>query len=90
MATKCEPPRRKTRRAGLTRYGEVPSGLKNLDDLPDSALVDQPVVEGLFKCSPATVWRWVKSGLLPAPVRRGRTTRWVVGQLRAAQRGDVA
>lgn len=87
MANKCKQARRKTRRSGLTKSGEVPSGLKHLDDLPDSALVDQPVVEGLFKCSPATVWRWVKSGLLPAPVRRGRTTRWVVGQLRAAQRG---
>jgi len=87
MANKCKPARRKTRSAGLTRSGEVPSGLKHLDELPDSALVDQPVVEGLFKCSPATVWRWVKSGLLPAPVRRGGTTRWVVGQLRATQKG---
>ena len=79
----------KYRQPGLTRANEIPTGLKHFDELPDSALVDQPVVEGAFKCSSATVWRWVKSGLLPQPIRRGRTTRWRVGDLRILLEGGV-
>jgi prophage regulatory protein len=55
------------------------------DDLPDSAYVALPVVCALYDCSPATVWRRVASGQLVAPHRLGtRTTRWRVGELRAA------
>jgi hypothetical protein len=79
---------RKSRWPGLTRSGGIPTGLSNLDSLPDSALVNQIVVEGAAGCSSATVWRWVKLGLLPQPIRRGRTTRWQVGQLRLALKGD--
>lgn len=53
------------------------------DDLPDSAFISLPVVCALFGCSPATVWRRVRSGQLVAPHRIGvRSTRWQVGELR--------
>jgi predicted DNA-binding transcriptional regulator AlpA len=72
----------KYRKPGRTKSGEVPDALVGADTLPDSAGVRQPVVEGLFSCSAATVWRRVKSGLLPQPKRYGRTTVWNLGELR--------
>lgn len=85
-----ETQKRKSRWPGHTTSGLVPPGLSNLDALPNSALVSQIVVEGAAGCSPATVWRWVKSGLLPQPIRRGRTTRWQVGELRTALKAGAA
>lgn len=54
----------------------------NFDSLPSSAGVRLPVVVALFGISPATVWRWCKSGHLPQPTRIGRVTLWNVGELR--------
>lgn len=55
------------------------------DTLPDAAFVPLAVVCALFSCSPATAWRRVRQGQLVAPHRIGtRTTRWQVGELRAA------
>jgi len=69
----------------------VLDALRNFDALPDSAEVRQPVVEGLFAISAATVWRWVHAGHLPMPHKFGpRTTTWNVGALRAAQRARVS
>ncbi|MFM8330885.1 MAG: helix-turn-helix transcriptional regulator [Candidatus Methylumidiphilus sp.] len=58
--------------------------MKNFDALPDSANVRQPVVKALFACSDATVWRRVKTGLIPKPQKHGSITAWNVGALRAA------
>ena len=67
----------------------IPDALKNFDSLPDSANVRQPVVEGLFACSPATVWRRVKRGTLPAPRKLSeRVTAWQVGELRKVLVGE--
>lgn len=61
----------------------IPAALKNFDDLPDSANVRLPVVGGLFGCSPATVWRMVQRGTLPAPRKISeRVSAWNVGDLR--------
>lgn len=76
--------KRQPRKPGLTAQGKLPDALKNADSLPDSALVSQPVIEGLAGCSAATVWRRVKSGLLPKPIRQGGCTRWRLGEVRAA------
>ena len=38
----------------------VPSALQHFDSLPNAAHVRQPVVEALFACSSATIWRRVK------------------------------
>jgi predicted DNA-binding transcriptional regulator AlpA len=62
---------------------EIPAALAQFDQLPDSAHVRLPVVAGLRGVSAATVWRHVKAGLLPAPVKLGpNTTAWRVGDLR--------
>lgn len=58
------------------------SAFANFDSLPSSAGVRLPVVSALFAISPATVWRWCKSGHLPQPTRIGRVTLWNVGELR--------
>ncbi|MFJ2364553.1 helix-turn-helix transcriptional regulator [Pseudomonas sp. NPDC087697] len=61
----------------------IPSALANFDSLPDSAHVRLPVVIALKGVSAATIWRWVKAGILPAPVKLGpNTTAWRVGDLR--------
>lgn len=57
--------------------------LKNFDFLPDSAHVKQPVVQALFACSAATLWRMVKAGTLPTPHKFStRKSVWNVGELR--------
>ena len=61
----------------------IPDALKYFDSLPDSASVRQPVVEALFSCSGATVWRRVKDGGIPKPRKLSdRVTAWNVGELR--------
>lgn len=63
----------------------LPEALQNFDQLPESANVRLPVVQLLFACSPATVWRGVKAGRIPKPKKLSpRTTGWNVGELRKA------
>lgn len=59
--------------------------LTDFDRLPDSAFVRLGTVAALFATSAPNVWKWVKVGKLPAPVKLGpQTTAWQVGALRAA------
>lgn len=75
----------------LKRNCALPETLATFDELPLSANVNQQIVQALFGISPATVWRRVKSGALPQPRRYGlRTTRWNVGELKAALNTKVA
>jgi len=63
--------------------------LRHFDSYPDSANVRQPVVEALFACSAATVWRGVKAGRIPKPRKLSpRITCWNIGELRAALATD--
>jgi len=59
------------------------AALRNFDTLPTSAGVRLPVAATLFGISPATVWRWSKTGVLPSPHRVNNVTFWNVGELRA-------
>lgn len=61
-------------------------GLRDFDQLPDSARVRLPIVQALNgDVSAATIWRWVKEGKLPRPEKLGpNTTVWRVGDLRKA------
>ena len=53
--------------------------------LPDDALVSIAIVCALYERSRASIWRDVKAGRCPAPVRIGTScTRWRVGDLRKA------
>ena len=58
------------------------SALSNFNNQPDDALARVATVRVLFDCSVPTVWRWAKTGKLPAPVRVGGITGWRVGDLR--------
>lgn len=71
------------RRSPLTNGCEQRSrSLAQFDKLPDSAHVRLPVVVALFDVSVPTVWRWTRKGVLPTPLRLGRSTMWPVGELR--------
>lgn len=68
----------------------IPDALRRFDQLPDCAFVRLPVVAALFACSPATVWRRVKSGALPTPRKLSEAvTAWNVGQIRKALAGEA-
>lgn len=59
--------------------------IQNFDHLPNTALVPLPVVAAIRGRSPASIWRDVRAGRLPAPINAGpRCTRWRVGDLRRA------
>jgi predicted DNA-binding transcriptional regulator AlpA len=69
----------------------IPHELTHFDKLPDSAHVRLPVVAGLYGCSFPTIWRNVKAGKIPAPVKLTENcTAWNVGQLRKALAGRAA
>lgn len=75
--------------ANARRTGEsIPDALRNFDSLPDSANVRLPIVQALFACSAATVWRRVAARTLPAPRKLSeRVTAWQVGELRRILNG---
>ena len=74
-----------------TNGSTIPAALANFDSLPDSAHVRLPTVAAWRSISSATVWRHVKCGLIPKPVKLGpNITAWNVGSLRAmAQQAAV-
>jgi predicted DNA-binding transcriptional regulator AlpA len=60
------------------------------DSLPAIARVPIQVVCGVTGRSRASVWRDVIAGRLPHPLKFGGSTRWVVGELRAALSVEAA
>lgn len=55
------------------------------DDLPDAGNVSARTLAQMLSVSEVTVWRWSKGGRLPKPRKLGaNTTRWNVGEVRAA------
>jgi predicted DNA-binding transcriptional regulator AlpA len=82
----------------VTNEKAIAQALADFDHLPDSAYVRLPTVAALRGISPATVWRYAKSGVLPKPVKLGpNITAWRVGDLRhfdesnasAAKKGET-
>lgn len=69
-----------------TTPGNHAETLRNFDDFPDDTRVRLPAVCLLFGVSPATVWRRVRDGKIPAPRKDGRITYWLAGEVRAALR----
>lgn len=62
----------------------IPEALANLDLMPDAAFVRLPVVAMAYGYSKATVWRNVKKGTMPKPVKISeRCTAWNVGAIKA-------
>ena len=70
---------------GRVNSQALPAELIHFDELPDIAHVRLPVVRGLYGCSESCVWRNVKLGAIPSPVKlTQQITAWRVGDLRAA------
>jgi prophage regulatory protein len=48
-------------------------------------------VAATFGVAPSSIWRWVKQGVLPEPVKVGGRTRWVEAEIRPViERGKAA
>lgn len=61
------------------------NGIENLDATPDCGFVSARSLAAWLGVSQVTIWRWAKTGKLPAPRKLGEgTTRWNVGEVRAA------
>lgn len=72
--------------ATTTKAPAIPTALATFNQLPHGAHVRLPVVAAYYSISHATVWRWVKSGRLPAPKKLSPgVTAWVVGDLIRAE-----
>ncbi len=57
----------------------------NFDALPDGAFVTDTDLAATFRVHRKTIWEWSKIGRLPKPYQLGgNTTRWKVGEVRAA------
>jgi predicted DNA-binding transcriptional regulator AlpA len=65
----------------------VDRALETFPILPDEALIDIRVVCALRGRSRASNWRDVERGRLAPPVKVGHSTRWRVGDVRAALAG---
>lgn len=69
----------------------IPTALVNWESMPDSAFVRLPVMQGLYGVSAASIWRGVKRGSIPKPIKLSeRCTCWNVGAIRAALAAKVA
>lgn len=67
------------------RKSAIVETVKHFDELPNSALVRNVHLEILLGLSRSTIWRWVRDGLLPEPLKRnGRAVGFRVGDVRAA------
>lgn len=78
--------------AGLKQLSErirrrVDRALETFPFLPDEALIGVHVVSALLGRSKASIWRDVERGRLASPVKVGHSTRWRVGDVRAALAG---
>ena len=61
--------------------------IAEFDSLPDAAYIRLPAVATLFGCSPTTVWRRVKDGVIPPPKKLSPSiTVWNVGEVRKTLR----
>jgi predicted DNA-binding transcriptional regulator AlpA len=62
----------------------VDRALETFPLLPDEALIEIRTVSALLGRSKASIWHDVAAGRLVAPVKVGGSTRWRVGDVRAA------
>jgi predicted DNA-binding transcriptional regulator AlpA len=56
----------------------------------DKILTDRQVA-ARFGVNRSSVWRWVKLGILPKPIKIGGSTRWMAAEIRAViEKGKAA
>lgn len=63
--------------------------LEQFTTLPDEAGVRMPTACCLMSCSPATIWRLVKTGTIKARKVSNRVTVFNVGSIRAVLNGEA-
>lgn len=76
----------------------VAATITAFDQLPDSALVRESQLvkkptnpAPVIPVSPSTLWRWVRLGQFPAPIRLSeKITAWRVGDIRAWLQSQAA
>ena len=57
--------------------------LQNFSYLPDESLVRLPILMALYGLSKASIYRFIKDGIIPAPIKlSARTSVWNVGDIR--------
>ena len=67
----------------LKKQNAMPRSFEHFDELPNAAHVRVKTLALLMDCSVPTVWRKVKNGSIPAPVKLSpRVTAFNVGKLR--------
>lgn len=68
----------------LLKHEDMSETPMNFDALPASGYVRQAqIIPAVVPVSHATLWRWVRQGKFPAPVKLGpQVTAWRVGDLR--------
>jgi predicted DNA-binding transcriptional regulator AlpA len=65
--------------------------LPRFEELDDSAYCKASQIKGhVVPIGTVTMWRWVKEGRFPAPIRVGSGTYWQVGAIRAWLREQAA
>ncbi|MEI6871325.1 MAG: transcriptional regulator [Verrucomicrobiota bacterium] len=57
--------------------------LRQYEELPPDALIRIGAVTALESCSASTIWRRIRAGIFPKPIRQVGVTAWRVGDLRA-------
>ena len=67
----------------------IPAGARDIDQLPDCALIGTAALMTLSGYSRTTIWRKEKNGTLPKARKIGGThNRWCVGDIRALLAGE--
>ena len=57
--------------------------LQNFSYLPNESLVRLPILMALYGLSKASIYRFIKDGIIPAPIKlSSRTSVWNVGDIR--------
>jgi predicted DNA-binding transcriptional regulator AlpA len=57
--------------------------LRNFDYLPEESFVRLPILMALYGISKPTIYRQIKQGNIPAPIKlTSRTSVWKVGDIR--------
>jgi predicted DNA-binding transcriptional regulator AlpA len=67
-----------------SRLSRASSQLAVFENSPANALAGSAVVDAVFGIAVSTRIRWVEAGLLPAPIKIGRSLFWRVGAVRDA------
>ena len=71
---------------GQRRQARLKQQLELINSMPDEAAIDIVVLCALKGRSPASIWRDVKAGRIPAPFKAGpRSTRWRLGDVRSGK-----